>query len=184
MNSMKTKLTAKQERFVQEYVIDFNATQAAIRAGYAKNRADQTGYENLKKPEIQKRIQALKEKTANKLEITAERVLLERARIAFANISGLFDKDGNVKSIDKISKDLTPAIAHINIIESPEGTRILKFRLENKNSSLNALGKYLGLYERNNVQKGVVTKEARQAVISELLAGIAAKQSMLPEPVH
>lgn len=52
-----TKLTAKQQRFVDEYLIDLNATQAAIRAGYSKGTAYSIGVENLRKPEIQKRIQ-------------------------------------------------------------------------------------------------------------------------------
>ena len=51
------KLTAKQQRFVDEYLIDLNATQAAIRAGYSKGTAYSIGVENLRKPEIQKRIQ-------------------------------------------------------------------------------------------------------------------------------
>ena len=57
-------------------------------------------------------------------------------------------------------------------------------RASDKNKALDALDKYLGLYERDNVQKGVVTKEARDAVLGELLRDIAAKQTTLPGPVE
>ncbi len=68
-------LTAKQERFCQEYVVDFNATQAAIRAGYSKNTAHAIGWENLRKPEISETLAGLKAKDADKLELTHQTVL-------------------------------------------------------------------------------------------------------------
>ena len=82
---MAAKLTPKQRRFVNEYLIDLNATQAAIRAGYSKKTAQQIGAENLSKPVIQAEIQKRQTKLQNKLEITQERVLQELASIAFAN---------------------------------------------------------------------------------------------------
>lgn len=69
------KLTAKQEMFCKEYLIDLNATQAAIRAGYSKKTADRIGPENLSKLVIADRIQELKEVREEKVEITAESVL-------------------------------------------------------------------------------------------------------------
>ena len=60
MNEQKSQLTAKQERFVQEYLVDLNATQAAIRAGYSRKTAYSIGEENLKKPDIQDFWQKLK----------------------------------------------------------------------------------------------------------------------------
>ena len=70
-----TKLTSKQELFCLEYMVDLNATQAAIRAGYSENSAGAIGGENLQKPEIQERIQELKAERASKVLITAEDVL-------------------------------------------------------------------------------------------------------------
>ncbi len=55
------KLTPKQKRFCEEYVVDFNATQAAIRAGYSKKSAYSIGPENLKKPKIRNYIRELKQ---------------------------------------------------------------------------------------------------------------------------
>lgn len=68
-------MNPKQERFVAEYLIDLNATQAAIRAGYSKKTARQTGAENLSKPAIREAIAEGQVKRAAKLEVTQERVI-------------------------------------------------------------------------------------------------------------
>jgi phage terminase small subunit len=68
-------VTPKQEAFVREYLIDLNATQAAIRAGYSARTAGQMGDENLKKPEIAKSIQSAMDERAARTEITADYVL-------------------------------------------------------------------------------------------------------------
>lgn len=72
---MKKKLTAKQEMFCKEYIIDLNATQAAIRSGYSKDTATEIGCENLTKPNIQERIAELSKDREERLEITADEVL-------------------------------------------------------------------------------------------------------------
>ncbi len=79
-------LTPKQERFVAEYLIDLNATQAAIRAGYSEKTAQQQGSRLLLNVLVQEAIAKGREKTAAKLEITKERIVEELAKIAFADI--------------------------------------------------------------------------------------------------
>lgn len=69
------ELTTKQKRFVEEYLIDFNATQAAIRAGYSENSAYSIGQENLKKPEIKGEIDKLTDKMTERALITKERII-------------------------------------------------------------------------------------------------------------
>lgn len=69
------QLTDKQKLFVKEYLIDLNATQAAIRSGYSEDTAKQIGSENLSKPYLQEAIQKEMSKRSNKTEITAEYVL-------------------------------------------------------------------------------------------------------------
>lgn len=71
------KLTDKQKRFCEEYLIDFNSTQSAIRAGYSKKTAGSIGSENLKKPEIQEYIKKLQDKTSERLQITRESLLID-----------------------------------------------------------------------------------------------------------
>ena len=90
------KLTAKQERFCIEYIIDLNATQAAIRAGYSVKTANRIASENLSKPDIQKKIQKLQQDRATRTEITQDRVLKELAGIGFAPIT-----KGKIKAADK-----------------------------------------------------------------------------------
>lgn len=68
-------LTPKQSLFVKEYLVDLNATQAAIRAGYSKKTAKSIGQENLTKPDVAAEIERAKQKRTNKVEITAEYVL-------------------------------------------------------------------------------------------------------------
>lgn len=71
---MKSKLTDKQERFVSEYLIDMNATQSAIRAGYSENSASETGYENLRKPQIADAIAIAKRDAAKRNETTVDMI--------------------------------------------------------------------------------------------------------------
>jgi len=77
-----TKLTAKQEMFCKEYLVDLNATQAAIRAGYKPNAAQQTGSENLLKPVIASRIQILFDARSEKVELNSEWVLRNLEKVA------------------------------------------------------------------------------------------------------
>ena len=70
-----SKLTTKQELFCKEYLIDFNATRAAIAAGYSEKTASEMGYENLSKPQLAEYIQAAMDKRSAKVEITADWVL-------------------------------------------------------------------------------------------------------------
>ncbi|MNM44922.1 Terminase small subunit [compost metagenome] len=78
-------LTAKQKLFVQEYLIDLNATQAAIRAGYSERTARKIGQENLTKPDIQAAIQEAQNQRAERTEITADMVLQRWWDIATAD---------------------------------------------------------------------------------------------------
>ena len=68
-------LTPKQQRFVEEYLIDLNATQAAIRAGYSEKTAQEIGSENLSKPMVAKAIAEAQEKLSNKAQVTVEMVV-------------------------------------------------------------------------------------------------------------
>jgi phage terminase small subunit len=84
-------MTQKQQRFVQEYCVDVNATQAAIRAGYSARSAGSIGAENLTKPEIASAISAVLARTAAKLELSKEWVLRELiSTVAAAKEAGQF----------------------------------------------------------------------------------------------
>jgi phage terminase small subunit len=97
------KLTAKQARFVHEYLVDLNATQAAIRAGYKPKNAAQTGAENLKKPQIQEALQEARESREKSSMITAEWVLKEISKIAENQEEAARDR---LKALELIGKHL------------------------------------------------------------------------------
>lgn len=152
--SVANKLTPKQQRFIDEYLIDLNATQAAIRAGYSEKTAYSIGIQNLRKPEIQAALQKRQNQLQNKLEITQERVLQELASIAFANGSDFAEVVSNglldtVKMVptDQLPADKLPAIAGIKA--NQYGVEV---KLHDKVRALELLGKYLGTFDGNAVQ--------------------------------
>lgn len=104
-------LTPKQQTFVREYLVDLNATQAAIRAGYSAKTAGAIGDENLKKPEIAQAVQAAMDERAQRTEITADYVLttihetVERCKQA----KPVFDRKGEPVLVETPSGDVVPA---------------------------------------------------------------------------
>lgn len=106
---------AKHERFAREYVIDNNATQAAIRAGYSEKTAGSQGFDLLKKPEIAERIGELTKRTLQQADITAERVMLELARLAFHDGRRLFDENGKPKPIQDLDDDTAACVSSVSV---------------------------------------------------------------------
>lgn len=152
---MANKLTPKQRRFIDEYLIDLNATQAAIRAGYSEKTAYSIGLQNLKKLEIQAEIQKRRNRLQNKLEITQERVLQELAAIAFANgadyakvvNSGLLPTVEMIPT-EELPPEKLPAIAGIKA--NQYGVEV---KLHDKVKALELLGKYLGTFDGGTAQE-------------------------------
>ncbi|RWE97360.1 terminase small subunit [Mesorhizobium sp.] len=89
-------MTPKQERFVEQYLLDLNATQAAIRAGYSERTANEQGAQLLKKPEIIAAIDAAKGERSERTKIDAAWVLIRLAEEADADIADLYDADGDL----------------------------------------------------------------------------------------
>lgn len=98
------KLTEKQKRFCEEYLIDLNATQAAIRAGYSPKTADRTASENLRKPEVKHFLEQLMQERSERTRIKADDVLQELRKIAYtdAKISG----KEKIKALELLGKHL------------------------------------------------------------------------------
>lgn len=146
-------LTPKQERFVDEYLTDLNATQAAIRAGYSEKTAYSIGEENLKKPEIAARIEKRRAAQIKRTEITADRVVMELARIAFADGTAFAEitPRGAVKLTP--TKELAPdqRAAFAGVKKGKFGTEI---KLHDKVKALELLGKHLGVFDVQNARGG------------------------------
>lgn len=164
-NVSMCKLTTKQQMFVKEYLIDLNATQAAIRAGYSVKTAGKIGQENLIKPEIKAAIQEAMDKRANKLEITAERVLQEIARLAFYDPRKFFDEDGRIKPISELDDDTAMALGGIETLHKIVGDEkdgmavITKIKLVDKGQNLERLGRHLKLFTDKVEHSGTLTLE-------------------------
>lgn len=147
-------LTPKQERFVAEYLVDLNATQAAVRAGYSEKTAYSQGQRLLKKVELQATIRAEMEKRSRRVEITQDRVLQEYARLAFFDPRKLFEKNGKPKEISQLDDDTAAALVGLDVAEEYTGAGedrafvgyTKKYRLANKLGALDSLGKHLGMF--------------------------------------
>ena len=146
----KPALTAKQQAFVSEYLVDLNATQAAIRAGYKAKTAGQTGAENLKKPQIQEAIKKANENRLKRTNISSERVLQELARIAFALATDVVlveDGEVRIRDTESLSIDQRAAIAGIK-----EGRAGIEIKMHDKVKALELLCRNLGLLDKKDDQ--------------------------------
>lgn len=142
------KLSPKQERFCEEYLIDLNGTQAAIRAGYSPRTANEQAARLLAKVSVQEYVRNLREKMANKLEATRERVLQEYARIAFTDIRDFYDENGNLKEVINLNDDAAAALSGIEIEEiiiagKSVGT-LRKVKRWDKKGALDSICKMMG----------------------------------------
>lgn len=143
------KLTAKQQRFVEEYLIDLNATQAAIRAGYSPATAGAIGSENLKKPEIRAHIDKALAERSKRTGINADRVVRELARIALVNPANVINFDEATVREDASEDDLA-AISSVKVktIPTEDGEIVEReVRFYDKNRALELLGKHLGMFK-------------------------------------
>lgn len=144
-------LTPKQQRFVSEYLIDLNATQAAIRAGYSQKTAGAIGSENLQKPEIAAAVADKAGQALNAVGYGAERVLQEYGKIAFSDVRALFDEHGNMLPIRELPDDVAASIAGVEVnkrnLTAGDGQvdLVLKVRRWDKVKALDSLANYHGL---------------------------------------
>lgn len=146
---MGKEFTPKQQMFCKEYLIDLNATQAAIRAGYSEKTARKIANENLTKPDIQEYIQAQMNKRAAKIEITADRVLQEIAKMAFANVQDLYDEHGILKPISELPREVAAAVQSVKV-NLTEACAVQEVKLWDKKGTLELLGKHLRLFSEKN----------------------------------
>jgi len=152
-----TKLNAKQKQFVKEYLIDLNATQAAIRAGYSEKTARQIATENLAKPDISAAIEEAMAKRSERTEITQDMVLRELAKIGFSNMQDYMKstKDGDpYLDFSSLTRDQAAALTEVTIEDFRDGrgedirdVRRVKFKLADKRAALVDIGKHLGMFK-------------------------------------
>lgn len=150
-------LTQKQQRFVDEYLVDLNATQAAIRAGYSEKTAKVIGSENLSKPAIRSAIQAGKQQLQAQTGITKERVLRELGLVGFGDIRKLYDERGELRPIHELSAEEAAQLAGVEVQQhrgddDDQPVYVRKIKRWDKVKALELLGRHLGLWSDPEAQ--------------------------------
>lgn len=148
-------ITDKQRRFCEEYLIDLNATQAAIRAGYSEATAAEQGSRLLINVNIQNYIQELKQNRSERLNITADMVLQELGKIGFSNVQDYLEGDLSVKDLTAIDRRKADAVSSIKktVTEFEGGSReTVEFKLHDKLKALEMIGRHIGFFEKDNEQ--------------------------------
>lgn len=160
----KRKLTPNEKIFADEWLIDRNGVRA-YKVAYKSCKSDEAAavgaHKKLRKANINTYIQTRLDVIAKKCEITTERVLKEYAKIAFLDPQQLFDDDGNLLPIQEIPKEVAAAIGGLDVSqrqrqggEEELWETIKKIKLIDKKGALDSLARYLGLFEKDNKQKG------------------------------
>lgn len=140
------KLTAKQEMFVKEYIIDLNATQAAIRSGYSKKTAREQAARMLSKVNIQQAIQEAKGKRAERVELQADEVLMDLKRITMFNPKSLYDGNGNLKPIEALDDDTAKVLTGLKIKTEPDGRQYVEIKWADRLKAIETAMRHLGLF--------------------------------------
>ncbi len=162
------QLTKKEITFSQEYIIKQNGAASARAAGYSQKTAKEIAFEILRRPHVKAYINELNEERAKRLEISADRVLEELAKIAFVDPTNIFDvdKDGNLTFQGNLS-DLLPeeraCIAEVSQTITEKGGST-KIKLHDKLSALEKIGKHLKLFTDVNEHKFDLTQMGRVMV--------------------
>lgn len=154
------ELTPKQARFVDEYLIDLNATQAAIRAGYSVKTAQEIGAENLSKPLIRDAIRAGQDNRSSETKIDAAWVLKRLAAEAVADVNDLYDETGAILPVKDWPliwrQGLVAGIKHTEV-KDHEGNRtgeiIVDVKLSDRVRRLELIGKHIGVNAFQDVVK-------------------------------
>lgn len=142
-------LSYQQEMFCVNYInqTNFNAAEASRQAGFAEG----TGAKLLKEPVIIERIQQLMDDRAQRVALSADRVLEEIMKLAFSDIRDYYNEDGTVKRMDELSDSAAAALQTVKVHHGRNGVRVqhpdvLEFKLADKRANLELLGKHLKLF--------------------------------------
>lgn len=149
---VKQGLTLRQQRFVAEYLKDGNATKAAIRAGLKSKNPAYAGNKMKRRAGVAEAIAKGRAAIADELHVDVARVVEEYARLAFADLRDYVEwgpTGVTLKPQSEIGKAASPALIEFVARKDKRGTR-MKVKLHSKLKSLEALGKYLGLFARAN----------------------------------
>lgn len=185
-------LNEKQVRFVAEYLVDMNATQAAIRAGYSEKTARSIGQRLLTNVDIQTEIQDAMAKRSERTKITQDQVLKELAQVAFANGTDFarvvvrevpmttVDEDGNLQTVTKLQQlvevkdtDRIPPEKRAAIARIKEGKYGIEVSSHDKVRALELLGKHLGMFSDKVNLSGSLNTGQLSNVLAQLRGDVS-----------
>ena len=157
------KLTAQQEKFCHEYLIDRNATQAAIRAGYSGKTARQLGYQLFTNIYVKGRVNQLISAELGNIDATAARIKKELTNLAFINIADAYDQNGALKSFEDMPVELQRAILAVESEELFDGVGknreqigyTKRIKLTDKLKALEMLGRHQKMFTDITEHKGL-----------------------------
>ncbi|MBS6763155.1 MAG: terminase small subunit [Clostridium sp.] len=151
-------MTKKQKRFAEEYLIDLNATQAAIRAGYSPDTAKEIGCENLTKPNIRACIDREMAERSKRTGVNADRVVQELAKIAFVNAVDVIDTETATVKEDALPED-TAAIQSVKVKTFGDDGLEREIKMADKLKALELLGKHMGMFKDKVELSGTLDTE-------------------------
>lgn len=151
-------MTKKQKLFVEEYLIDLNATQAAIRAGYSPDTAKEIGCENLTKPNIRACIDREMAERSKRTGVNADRVVQELAKIAFVNAVDVIDTETATVKEDALPED-TAAIQSVKVKTFGDDGLEREIKMADKLKALELLGKHMGMFKDKVELSGILDTE-------------------------
>lgn len=158
------KLNDKQQRFVEEYLIDLNATKAAIRSGYSEKTARSIASELLTNPNIEEAVAVGRKRLSEATAVTAEAVVNELRKLGFSNMADYMrpGSDGDpTLDFSNLTRDQAAALVEVTVEDFKDGrgedardVRRVKFKLADKRAALVDLGKHLGLFVERHEHTG------------------------------
>ena len=157
-------LNDRQTRFCEEYLIDLNATQAAIRSGYSKKTAGQIAEKLLRKAEIQARIGEAKQKRSQRTEITADFVLTGLKEVA----------ERCLQKVPVMEWDYENRCMRQKTDE--EGNGMWEFDSSGANRAFELLGKHVGVFEKDNSQKKPESAPLNDTQVDRILDRLKSKK--------
>lgn len=163
-------LTKKQKRFVEEYLVDLNATQAAIRAGYSPDTAREIGCENLTKPNIKKAIDKAMAELSRRTGVTQDRIIRELAKIAFLNPADVIDVE-TAQVLDTVAREdmaCIQSVKHKCSDGEDYSSSEHEVRFYDKQKALELLGKHLGMFKDKVEIDGNIRSEKLSDVLSQI----------------
>ena len=158
---MNRKLTALQQRFVNNLLSGMHQDEAYVVAGYrAKEAAARVNASRLlTNANIKAAVAEGRKRASDKAEVTAERILREEMRLAYLDPADLVDENGDILALHKLPVIARRAITGLEVIKQKDGSLKYKYKFSDKGKSLERLSKYLGMFEKDNEQKRVSIEE-------------------------